>query len=304
MSTVAANAVSIDPAAEIDGAVADQRPPGSPFGELIRNALGVKRTIVGLILLVPILLIVAVGPYIAPYDPREIVGAPFDGSVGALGTDVIGRDVLTRMLAGGRGTLLVALAATVLGVAVGTVLGLAAALAKSWGDGAIMRTLDIVLAFPTYVLVLLVVAMLGSNTFLTVGLIALVWVPPVAKVMRAAALGVVHQDYVRYSRSLGASRMRIIVGDILGNVTAPLSVEFGLRLTYSVAVVAGLSFLGFGPQPPSPDWGVMIAENQGGLRVQVWATLAPVVCIALLAVGSNLVTEGLATASAKGKETS
>ena len=209
--------------------------------------------------------------------------------------------MLSRLLDGGRLTLLVALAATVLGVAVGTFLGLAAALARSWGDAAIMRTLDLILAFPLYVLVLLVVAMIGASTPLTVVLVAVVWVTPVAKVMRAAALSVAQQDFVRYSRSLGAGRVRILVSDVLGNVTAPLSVEFGLRLTYSIALVAGLSFLGFGPQPPTPDWGVMIAENQGGLQIQPWATLAPVVCIAVLAVGANLVTEGLARASAEGR---
>lgn len=303
MSTTVREPVAIAAADEADTALAEV-PAGSTLGELLGNALRIRRTIVGLALLSPIVLIVLIGPYIAPHDPREFVGAPFASSTAnyLLGTDATGRDVLSRVLSGGRSTLGIALAATILGVTIGTMCGLAAALAKSWGDGAIMRTLDVILAFPQYVLVLVVVAMLDTSTVLTVALIGLVWIPPVAKVMRAAALNVVHQDFVRYSRSLGASRSKIIVTDILGNVTAPLSVEFGLRLTYSVALVAGLSFLGFGPQPPTPDWGVMIAENQGGLRVQLWATLTPVVCIALLAVGSNLVTEGLARASANGKE--
>lgn len=287
-----------DPFADVATAIQ----PASTVVQLIRDALRVRRTIVGLVLLAPIVAIILVGPWFAPHDPREFVAAPFTGSSTQhwFGTDVTGRDVLSRTLAGGRSTLFVAFVASTVGVAVGTVLGLGAALARSWGDGAIMRTLDLVLAFPTYVLVLVGVAMVGSSTPLTIALIAAVWTPPVAKVMRAAALGVTEQDFVRYSRALGLSRIRILVGDVLGNVTAPLSVEFGLRLTYSVAVVAGLSFLGFGPQPPTPDWGVMIAENQGGLQVQSLATLVPVICIAVLAVGSNLVTEGLARASANG----
>lgn len=286
-------------AGAVDAAPAVSDAPGR-FG-LLRAALRVRRTIVGLVLLSPMVLVAILGPWLAPHDPREFVNVPFSGSAGAhwLGTDVTGRDVLSRLLAGGRMTLFVALAATLLGVALGTFLGLAAALARSWGDGAIMRSLDLLLAFPQYVLVLLVVAMIGANTWLTIVLVAIVWMTPVAKVMRAAALGVAQQDFVRYSRSLGAGRLRVM-RDVLGNVTAPLSVEFGLRLTYSIALVAGLSFLGFGPQPPAPDWGVMIAENQGGLRVQSLATLAPVACIALLAIGANLVTEGLARAAATG----
>jgi peptide/nickel transport system permease protein len=271
--------------------------------ELLSTAIRLRRTVIGLLILLPVVAVALIGPWLAPHDPREFVAVPFSGPGSGhwLGTDAIGRDVLSRLLSGGRITLLVAFAATVLGVGLGTVLGLVAALSRSWGDAAIMRTLDVLLAFPQYVLVLLMVAMIGSSTPLTILLVAIVWTTPVAKVMRAAALGVAQQDFVRYSRSLGAGRWRILAKDVLGNVTAPLSVEFGLRLTYSVALVAGLSFLGFGPQPPTPDWGVMIAENQAGLNVQAWATLAPVICIALLAIGANLVTEGLARASAAGR---
>lgn len=271
--------------------------------ELLRNALRIRRTVVGLVLLLPVVAIALFGSLIAPHDPREFVAIPFSGSGSGhwLGTDATGRDVLSRVLAGGRTTLLISFASAVLGVALGTFFGLSAALARGWGDGAVMRSLDLLLAFPQYVLVLLVVAIFGASTPLTILLVAVVWTTPVAKVMRSAALSVAQQDFVRYSRSLGASRTKVLFSDILGNVTAPLSVEFGLRLTYSVALVAGLSFLGFGPQPPTPDWGVMVAENQAGLKVQALATMAPVVCIALLAVGTNLVTEGLARAAARGR---
>jgi peptide/nickel transport system permease protein len=295
--------LSLGVAAENPAAVDAASDSGAGRLELLRNALRIRRTIVGLCILVPIVGIALFGPWLAPHDPREFVAVPFTGSGAGhwLGTDATGRDVLSRVLAGGRTTLLISFAAALLGVAMGTFFGLSAALAKSWGDGAIMRSLDLLLAFPQYVLVLLSVAIFGASTPLTVLLVAVVWTTPVAKVMRSAALGVAQQDFVRYSRSLGAGRMKVLFSDILGNVTAPLSVEFGLRLTYSVALVAGLSFLGFGPQPPTPDWGVMVAENQGGLKVQALATMAPVVCIAILAVGANLVTEGLARAAAQGR---
>jgi peptide/nickel transport system permease protein len=302
MSTSSIEELGATPAAEETGAATHRPPRGASGTELLRNAWRVRRTKVGLALLIPVVLIVAVGPWLAPHDPLQPVGAPFEtwGQGHLLGTDVLGRDVLSRVLAGGRSTLFNALAASVLGVAAGTVLGLLAALARSWGDGAIMRILDVLLAFPQYVLILLVVSMIGSSTWLSILLIALVWTTPVAKVMRGAALGVVEQDFVRYSRSLGTSRFRILVDDVLGNVTAPLSVEFGLRLTYSIALVAGLSFLGFGPQPPTPDWGLMISENQVGISLQPLGALAPVLLIAILTVGANLVTEGIALASATG----
>lgn len=296
-----------DVATPVDGELAAVDAPravgaSGGVGQLIRNALRIRRTIIGLCVLVPVVLVALFGAWLAPHDPREFVGSPFatDVSGSWLGTDSAGRDVLSRVLAGGRSTLLISTAAAVLGVTLGTFFGLTAALARSWGDGAVMRSLDLLLAFPQYVLVLVTVAIFGSSTTLTILLVAVVWTTPVAKVMRSAALGVAQQDFVRYSQSLGASRTKVLFTDILGNVTAPLSVEFGLRLTYSVALVAGLAFLGFGPQPPAPDWGVMVAENQSGLTIQLWATMAPVCCIALLAIGANLVTEGLARAAALG----
>jgi peptide/nickel transport system permease protein len=289
-----------------DASTAAKPRVGATGRELVRNALRVKRTWIGLLFLSPVLVVVLVGPWLAPYDPLQPLAAPFapPGGEHLLGTDVLGRDVLSRVLDGGRTTLLTALAATILGVGLGTVFGLMAALARSWGDEAIMRVLDIFLAFPQYVLFLVVVSMIGSSTLLTIGLVALVWIPPVAKVMRGAGLAITSQDYVRYSQSLGASRWRIVVDDVIGNVTAPLSVEFGLRLSWSIALVAGLSFLGFGAQAPAPDWGLMIAENQAGLSLSPFAALASVICIAVLTVGTNLVTEGFALASATGANAS
>lgn len=271
--------------------------------ELAANTIRQKRTIIGLVLLLPIVVLALVGPMLAPEDPRAFVAAPFSGAgdgAGFLGADVAGRDVLSRILTGGRSTLLVAFAATVLGVGIGTVLGLTAALSRSWGDTAIMRTLDVLLAFPQYVFILILLAMFDASAALTISVIAIVWIPPVARVMRAAGMSVATQDFVRYSRALGEGRRRLLTGDVLVNVTAPLSVEFGLRLSYSIALVAGLSFLGFGPPPPTPDWGVMISENQAGLGIQPGASLAPVACVATLTLGVNMVAEGIAAALARG----
>jgi len=253
-------------------------------------------------LLIPLLVIVIAGPSLAPHNPDAFIGPAYapPSAHALLGTDNLGRDVLSRVLAGGRNTLIVSLLATLLGVAVGTALGLAAALFGGAGGSIAMRLLDVIIAFPQLVLVLLFVSLLGSHDWLTICVVALVWAPQVARVMRGAALSVVEQDFVRYSRSLGTSRLQVLWREVLPNVTGPLSVEFGIRLTYSIALIAGLGFLGFGPPPPTPDWGTMISENQGALAIQPWAVLGPVIGIALATLATNLIAEGFAQANAQG----
>jgi peptide/nickel transport system permease protein len=274
----------------------------APQRSLLGSALRLRRTQVGIVLLIPLLVIVIAGPSLAPHNPDAFIGPAYapPSAHALLGTDDLGRDVLSRVLAGGRNTLIVSLLATLLGVAVGTALGLAAALFGGAGGSIAMRLLDVIIAFPQLVLVLLFVSLLGSHDWLTICVVALVWAPQVARVMRGAALSVVEQDFVRYSRSLGTSRLQVLWREVLPNVTGPLSVEFGIRLTYSIALIAGLGFLGFGPAPPTPDWGTMISENQGALAVQPWAVLGPVIGIALATLATNLIAEGFAQANAQG----
>jgi len=160
-----------------------------------------------------------------------------------------------------------------------------------------MRIADVFLAFPQIVLALLVVTAFGPKLWLIILTVAISHSPRVARVMRGAALQVVERDFVRAAEAVGEKRSRILFAELLPNVTSPLLVETGLRLTYSIGLMAGISFLGLGLQPPHADWGLMINENRLDVTVQPWAVLLPVLAIALLTVGTNLVTDGVARAS-------
>jgi peptide/nickel transport system permease protein len=163
--------------------------------------------------------------------------------------------------------------------------------------------MDVVLAFPQVVLVLLFVSIIGVKLWLIVILVALAWVPQIARVIRGVTAEISHLEYVESAEAIALPRWRILFREILPNVTTPLMVDYGLRLTWSIAVVAAISFLGFGIQAPDADWGLMINENRTGLTVQPWAVVVPALCIALFAVGTNFVAEGTARAVARVGET-
>jgi peptide/nickel transport system permease protein len=160
-----------------------------------------------------------------------------------------------------------------------------------------MRASDVVLAFPQIILALLAVSAIGSKLWLIVIVVAIGHMPRVARVIRGAAQEVVERDFVKAAEAVGEKRSRIVFGELLPNVTSPLLVELGLRMTYSIGLVAAVSFLGFGLQPPSSDWGLMINENRLSITVQPWAVLLPILAIGLLTVGTNLITDGIARAA-------
>jgi peptide/nickel transport system permease protein len=256
------------------------------------------RTKVGIGIVAFVVALALVGPYVSPYSPTELVAEPFasPSSTSWLGTDYVGRDVLSRVLHGGRTVLTLALAATLIGVGLGALLGLVAGYGTRWVDEGIMRTLDVLLAFPSIILALLFVSILGPKLWLIVLMVGLSHVPRVARVARAATLEVAAQDFVRAAEALGVARTRIVFGEILPNTTSPLLVEFGLRLTYSIGIIAALSFLGFGLQPPTADWGLMINENRLAITFQPWPVVVPIVLIGVLTIGTNLAADGLGRA--------
>ena len=248
---------------------------------------------IALLLVVLVLAVVILGPFVAPQSPTDSVddvfALPAPGEW--LGSDVLGRDVLSRVLSGGWRFLTMATIATILGVGVGSLLGVTAALRGGVLDEVIMRLADVALAFPQLILALLFMSFAGSSLSLVVLVIAVVHMPQVARTLRAAALKVVDEDYVRYSRSIGLPQWRILLLDILPNVRTTLLVESGLRLTFSIALIASLNYLSFGAQPPSADWGLMIHENQIGIESNPWPVIAPVVLIALLSIGINILSD-------------
>lgn len=275
------------------------RPARPRSNGLIRRALGTQRMRIGLGLTLIVLLLAFAGPYLTPHSPTEFVGEPFAkaGAGTLFGTDNLGRDVLSRFLAGGQTLMVLAILATVLGVGIGAAVGVAAAYSRGWLDELLMRTGDVALAFPQIVLALLFLSIIGPKLWLLVLMVGIGHLPRVARVVRGAAFSIVEKDFVKAAEALGIRRWRIMIGEIVPNISSTLAVEFGLRLTYSIGLVAGLSFLGIGLQPPAADWGLMINENRIALTVQPWPVLLPAIAIAVLTVGTNLVTDGLAKAA-------
>jgi peptide/nickel transport system permease protein len=277
-----------------------QAPPARARLAMLSDALRLGRTRVGVAIVIALVLVALVGPLVAPYSPTEFVGIPNSPPSGdaVFGTDALGRDVLSRFLYGGRTVLWLSAAATLLGVTLGVIVGLVAAYARNWLDDVLMRGNDVLLAFPQIIFVLLAVSALGPKLWLIVLTVGLTHAPRVARVIRGAALEIVERDFVKSAEVVGEARWRIVFAEVLPNVTSPLLVEVGLRMTYSIGLIAGISFLGFGLQPPDADWGLMINENRLSITVQPWAVLLPVIAIGLLTIGTNLITDGLSRALA------
>jgi peptide/nickel transport system permease protein len=237
------------------------------------------------------------GDRITPYDP--IFDQTEDLSVSPssehwFGTDRLGRDVFSRVLAGSRDILLVAPLAVVLATALGTALGLITGYLRGIADDTVSRVIDAVLAIPLIVLAVTVVAALGSRSTWSVTIvIAIVFAPIIARTVRAAVLGEAQLEYVEAARLRGEHSLYVMFAEVLPNVMGPILVEATIRLGYAIFAVATLSFIGFGLQPPSPDWAVQIADNYPFLEQQWWTVLFPALAIASLVVAVNLVSDSL-----------
>ena len=269
------------------------------WSDILVRATRMTRTRIGLGVVGLMILIALFGPLIAPHSPTEFVAAPNSkpSSTALFGADALGRDVWSRFLHGGLTVLWMAAAATVLGVVLGVAIGLVAAYARNWLDDVLMRASDVVLAFPQMILALLALSAIPDKLLVIVIVVAIGHIPRVARVMRGAAQEVVERDFIKAAEAVGEKRLRIVFGELLPNVTSPLMVEIGLRMTYSIGLVAAVSFLGFGLQPPTADWGLMINENRLSITVQPWSVVLPVLAIGFLTVGTNLITDGIARAA-------
>ena len=267
---------------------------------LVRQALRLRRTQVGLGVVVLLIGLALIGPLFAPHSATGFVGAPFSGPSGAapFGTDTLGRDVLSRFLDGGRTILAIAFAGTALGIAAGTALGLVCGYSRRVVDDIAMRLVDLLMAFPGIVLALLLLTIGGTQAWVLIGVVALSFMPHTSRVVRSSTMQLRDSDFVLYAQGTGTPTRRILFQEILPNIAGPLTVEFGLRLTQSIGTIAGLDYLGLGAQPPTADWGLMVQENQSGLISAPWSVLLPIIAIAALAIGVNVVTDGIAQASA------
>ncbi|HTI66024.1 MAG TPA: ABC transporter permease [Caulobacteraceae bacterium] len=242
------------------------------------------------------------GPQLVPYDPyaTDILGALAPPSARHwFGTDQLGRDVFSRVVVGARDILVVAPLATALGVAGGVVLGLVTGYYRGAVDNGLSRLVDVLLTLPLVIIALLALAAIGASTATVVVVIGVVFTPLVARTVRAAVLSQAALDYVAAARLRGERGPYILFVEILPNVAGPILVEATVRLGYAVFTVATLSFIGFGIQPPSPDWGLAISENYGLIGGGIWwIVLANAAAVASLVVGVNLVADGVQEALA------
>lgn len=266
---------------------------------VLRAALRTARGRVGLGLTLLIVALAFGGPLLPGTSPTAFTSTPYAApSAGdPLGGDVLGRSVLARVLNGGWELLILAVLATAVAIVTGALAGVTAAYRQGRTDGLIMRTADVLLSVPQLVFVLMLVSVVGARAWLLVVAVALVQAPQVARVIYAAAQGVCEQDFVKAVAVWGMPARTVIRRHVVPSLVTPLAVEAGLRLSFSIVLISGLNFLGFGVQPPNPSWGVMVNENRLGLASNPWGVVAPALILGALAVGTNIFADALARAS-------
>ena len=243
-----------------------------------------------------LLLLILIGPLFAPHDPAAIVGLPLQRPGGGflLGTDALGRDVLSRVLWGGRSIVALSVLATSLAYVAGAAIGLLAGYTRSVLDPLLMRAMDVLLAVPPLLFLLVLATGAGHSVLVLVLGVATVHVPSIARIVRAATQGVAGRGYVEAAVARGERTSSILAREILPNVLGTVLADAGIRLTGSILILASVNFLGLGLQPPRADWALMISENRGGITLQPWAVAAPALLIAFLTVAVNLVADAVA----------
>ena len=262
----------------------------------VRQILRHKGAVIGSLLVLAFLFVAFAAPWLAPHDPlaqnlAQRLEAPSAQHV--FGTDDFGRDVFSRVIWGSRVSLRLGLASVAIALVFGGMIGLLAGYYGGWFDLIGMRFMDLMLAFPSILLAIVVVAILGpslTNAMIAVGVMA---VPQYARVVRASVLSVRGLEYVQAARALGAGDARILATAILPNVGGPIIVTVSLGLATAVLEAAGLSFLGLGAQPPTPEWGSMLSQGRELVLIAPWVLTAPGIAVFLSVLGFNLVGDAL-----------
>lgn len=260
-----------------------------------RRARGQVLLAVGLAMLAAMVLLTALAPAIAPYAPSATspLSLMAPGADHLLGTDMIGRDVLSRLLWGGRTTLFITFVAVLLALAAGLVLGLSSGFIGGIYDQVMMRLLDVVFAFPVFLLAIAVVAALGPTIPNLILTIAIVYTPILARVVRGPVLSVKAWDHVEAARSVGVSEFGIMARHVLPLVISPILVETSLTLANTIFTVTALSFLGLGPPPPDPNWGGMLADARQFMELAPWTVIAPAAAIVFATLTFIVLANGL-----------
>ncbi len=266
------------------------------YSDAARRLRRNRAAMIGLVVVGLLALLALFAPLVAPADP---ISQDLDARLLPpsrqhwLGTDDLGRDLLSRIIYGGRTSLTVGIVSVGIALAVGTVLGLAGGFYRGWSESVIMRSMDIMLAFPATLLAIFIVGIRGpglNNAMLAIGVIN---IPIFARIVRGSTLRVQQEDFVEAARALGASPQRVLNRHILPNTLAPIIVQTSLSVGAAILEAAGLSFLGLGAQAPTPEWGSMLTNTREFLRDAPWAATFPGLAILLAVVGFNLLGDGL-----------
>lgn len=258
----------------------------------------------GFIVIGVCLAMVIFAPFIAPFSESEIVSKAYAPPAATywLGTDQLGRDIFSRIVFGARNSILLSLTATIAAFLLGTLAGLFAAIRGGVIDQTLGRLADVLMSIPALILALLLLSILGTNLVVLVGVVAAIYAPRIFRLTRSVAANVVVTDFVEASRIRGEGDWYLIRREILPNIAAPLIAEFGLQFCYVFLLIAGLSFLGLGIQPPTADWGSMVRENAVLISFGKITPLIPAMAIALLTVGVNFIVDWMLKLTAGLKE--
>jgi len=271
----------------------------SRFKETWRNLRRSPSGMIGLTILVVHLVIAVISPIIVPYEPTKIDSQNLMQSPSwehPFGTDSFGRDVFSRVLMGGRIALVVTLSAGVLAITWGGLLGMVLAYLGGVVDEVPMRIVDALLSLPSLFIYLLVISALGTSNTILIIMLAITAGISIIRITRGATLGFVARDFITAARARGESTRNVILRELLPNVLDVLLVEGAMRWSWMLLAFSSLSFLGFGVTPPTPDWGLMIAENRSRLAIAPWASIFPMIALGTLVIGINLAADALAKA--------
>ena len=276
--------------------------PPQPLREFWSYFSANKGALAGLLIVTLVLLIAALAPFIAPYAPDLTDNTVFltppswqsgGSSAHLLGTDAIGRDILSRLIYGARLSLAIGLAVVTLSVVIGTILGLTAGYFRGIFEVAVLRLMDIILTLPSLLLAIVIVAILGPGLMNAMLAVAVVVLPHYVRITRAAVISEMSKDYVTAARMNGASPLRLMFNEVLPNCIAPLIVQASLGISTAILDAAALGFLGLGAQPPSPEWGTMLADAREFVLRAWWVVTFPGLAILITVLAFNLLGDGL-----------
>lgn len=276
--------------------VAKTKKPRSLGMEALLRLLKSKTSVIGLFFILVLIITAIFAPLIAPYDPTaqsipDRYQAP--SSEHLLGTDELGRDIFSRIVYGTRISIQIGIIAVGISLIVGVTLGAVAGYFGRWVDQIIMRIIDIMMAFPSILLAIALVAVLGPNLRNAMIAVGIVGVPQFARIVRSAVLAVKETEYIEAARAIGGKHGRILFSHVLPNSMAPIIVQATLGIGTAILDAAGLSFLGLGAQPPTPEWGAMLNDGRAALQNAPWVVAFPGMAIFLFVLGFNLFGDGL-----------